>query len=81
MSSAGHVGVVVAYDGSTITTQEGNVNGAEWARMTCSIEEFRTKYPTNLQFANPRNAPSFSGRSSSSSNAKYVVKVATWREI
>ena len=49
--------------------------------MTCSIEEFRTKYPTNLQFANPRNAPSFSGRSSSSSNAKYVVKVATWREI
>ncbi len=81
MSSAGHVGVVVAYDGSTITTQEGNVNGAEWARMTCSIEEFRAKYPTNLQFANPRNAPSFSGRSSSSGNAKYVVKVATWREI
>lgn len=80
MSSAGHVGVVVAYDGKTITTQEGNFNGAEWARSTCSIEEFRTRYPSNLRFANPKNAPSFSGSSKSSSNAKYVVKVATWKE-
>ena len=81
MSTAGHVGVVVAYDGKTITTQEGNVSGAEWSRLTCSIEEFRTRYPSNLKFANPKNAPSFSGSSSSSvGNAKYVVKVATWKE-
>ncbi len=77
----GHVGVVVAYDGKTITTQEGNVLYQPWSRQTCSIEEFRTRYPSNLRFANPKDAPSFNGSSSASvGNSKYVVKVATWKE-
>ena len=74
----GHVGVVISYDGNTIVTDEGNVSGSDWKRLTYTIEEFRAAYPNGLVFANPKNSPSIS--SASTQNAKYYVKIATWSE-
>ena len=74
----GHVGVVIPYDGNTIVTDEGNVSGSDWKRLTYTIEEFRAAYPNGLVFANPKNSPSIS--SASTQNAKYYVKIATWSE-
>ena len=66
-SEAGHVGFVVAWDGQTITVQDGNVSGLpgtqtvylvgkvlNWCEQTMSWQEFQRRFPNGLCFAVPR---------------------------
>lgn len=76
----GHVGVVIYYDGNTIITDEGNVSGSDWKRITYTVESFHQAYPNDLVFANPKSSPSIETIDTSDIGTLYYIKVATWSE-